>query len=87
MIAILYIVIVLSWVVLIYIPLICFAGLVLCLVTEDATSVMHNPYFGLIKVSKNRGILVWSMRLIFLGAIFACYCEWYRNGISPFIPL
>lgn len=71
----------------IYIPLICFTGLVISLVTEDATHVMHNPYLGIIKVSKSKAIIIWSTRLVLLGSIICGYFEWYHNGINPFILL
>lgn len=87
MIVILYFFIILQWVMNIYIPLICFVGLVISLVAENGTHVMHNPYLGIIKVSKNKAIIIWSIRLILLGTIICGYFEWYRNGISPFIPL
>ncbi len=72
---------------LVYIPTICFIGLVTSLVKEDATSVMHNPYFGVIKVSPNKGIQIWSIRFTLLGSLGKAYFEWYRHGINPFIPL
>lgn len=87
MVVILYIVIILNWVMLVYIPIICFVGLVTSLAKEDATSVMHNPYFGIIKVSPNNGVLIWSIRLILLGLLCNAYFEWYRHGVNPFIPL
>lgn len=87
MIVILYIVLILYWVMLIYTPIICFVGLVTSLANEDVTSIMHNPYFGIIKVSPNKGILIWSIRLFLLGSLSNAYIEWYRHGLNPFIPL
>lgn len=87
MVVILYIVIILLWLMLIYIPLVCLAGVIASCISGNATTVMHNPYFGLVNVSPNKGILIWSIRLVLLGAVLCLYSEWYRKGLNPFIPL
>lgn len=79
--------VILSWLMLTYIPLMCIAGLVTSFVTENATSVMHNPYFGIIKVSQNKSIYIWNFRFILFGLALFFYSKWYHYGINPFIPL
>ena len=75
------------WILLIYIPMVCFAGITASVVKENAISVIKNPYFGIIRVSENKGVLIWCIRLIYMGVILCAYGEWYRHDVNPFISL
>ena len=87
MIVVLYFFITLHWVMYIYIPIICFAGSTVSITVKYSTNLIYNPYLGIIKVSNNKAIIIWSTRFILLGVIISDYYKWYHDGINPFIPL
>ena len=70
-----------------YIPIICFAGSTVSITVKYSTNLIYNPYLGIIKVSNNKAIIIWSTRFILLGVIISDYYKWYHDGINPFIPL
>lgn len=85
MIFLLWIVVVLQWIAYIYLPIICFIGLIAAIVTESPISIIGNPYFGMLRISQNKAILIWSIRLLLLGSILLDYARWYLYGVNPFI--
>ena len=54
--------------------------------TEKHIYLIHNPYLGIIKVSENKAVIIWCIRLIFLGVIIYDFFKWIYEGINPFIP-
>lgn len=54
--------------------------------TEKHIYLIHNPYLGIIKVSENKAVIIWCIRLIFLGVIIYDVFKWIHEGINPFIP-
>lgn len=84
---VLWAVIVFQWILYVYLPIVCLIGLIMILANEDSDSCIPNPYFGIIKVSKKKGVLIWSFRLVLLGAILLGYANWYYYGEDPFIQM
>lgn len=80
-------VIVLQRLIYIYLPVVCFIGITLTLANDDSDNIIPDPYFGIIKVSKKKGILIWSIRLILLGIVLLDYANWYFSDINPFIQM
>lgn len=80
-------VIVLQRIIYIYLPIVCFLGIILILASDDSNNIIPNPYFGIIKVSKKKSLLIWSIRLVLLGAIILDYAKWYYYGVNPFIQM
>lgn len=84
---VLWIVIIFQWILYVYLPIVCFIGLIMTLANEDPDSCVPNLYFGIIKASKKKGVLIWCIRLVLLGAVLLGYANWYYNGENPFIQL
>lgn len=80
-------VIVLQRLIYIYLPVVCFLGMILTLASDDSDNIIPNPYLGIIKVSKKKGVLIWSIRLVLLGATLFDYANWYYYGVNPFIQM
>lgn len=80
-------VIVLQRLIYIYLPVVCFIGIILILASDDSDNIIPNPYFGIIKVSKKKSLLIWSIRLVLLGAIILDYAKWYYYGVNPIIQM
>ncbi len=70
-----------------YIPIVCFAGLIVLLVSNKPEKIIMNPYFVFKETTMKKGAVIWGVRAVLLGVILVGYVQWFRYGTRPFIPL
>lgn len=84
---ILWIIVVLQWVTSIYIPIVCFVGIVSGIIMQDITDVICNPFLFVKRVSIQKGWIIWVVYYTIFGVILYDFARWYRLGINPFLQM
>jgi hypothetical protein len=84
---ILHITIILSWILLIYLPL-CAAYFAFGIAfAKNPETIWRKPFLGIHQFSTKIGSLIWMAQLAAFGIAFYQYNAWLRFGICPFIEL
>lgn len=82
----LWIVAIIDWLLLIYLPVAGFYGFIRLQIDPDPLNTICTPFLGVgKKLSLKKGALIWMMQLIMLGIVIMQYSMWYRGGECTFI--
>ncbi len=80
-----WIFVVLDWFLLVYLPIVGAYGFIRLQIDPDPLNTIRTPFLGIGKFSIRKGVLIWMMQLIMLGAVLMQYATWHLEGESPFI--
>lgn len=82
----LWIVVIMDWFLLIYLPVVGLYGLIRLQIDSDPLNTIRAPFLGMgNKLSLKKGILIWMIQLMMLGVVLMQYAMWHRGGECPFI--
>lgn len=82
----LWVVTIIDWLLLIYLPVAGFYGFIRLQIDSDPLNTICAPFLGMgNKLSLKKGILIWMIQLAMLGVVLMQYAMWHRGGGCPFI--
>jgi hypothetical protein len=81
------IVVILTWIMLIYFPLSAAYFALGIAFADNSESIWRKPFFGIRRCSTKAGSLIWLCQLIGFGIVLCEYGKWLHYGVCPFIAL